>query len=95
MVVFILLSLLNGLLLAWLASLNVGMLMMCTTTGKDLVKATSAEFTLTELKGMNLDAQIEVVTKVCDVAGKEFAMGKAKYMTCQIHHDSHVVFDHK
>ena len=28
-------------------------------------------------------------------AGKEFAVGKAKYMTCQIHHDSHVVFDHK
>ena len=37
MVVFILMSLPSGLLLAWLVSLNVGMLMMCTTTGIYLV----------------------------------------------------------
>ena len=37
MVVFILMSLPCGLLLAWLMCLNVGVLMMCTTTGKDLV----------------------------------------------------------
>ena len=37
MVVFILMSLPSGLLLAWLVSLNVGMLMMCTTTGMYLV----------------------------------------------------------
>ena len=37
MVVSILMSLPSGLLLAWLVSLNVGMLMMCTTTGMYLV----------------------------------------------------------
>jgi len=37
MVVFILMSLPGGLILAWLISPNVGMLMMCTTTGMYLV----------------------------------------------------------
>ena len=46
-------------------------------TGKQLTLATSKEFTLTKLKAMDLGEQIESVTKVCDVAGKEFAIEQA------------------
>ena len=46
-------------------------------TGKDLTLATTPEFTLTKLRGMGLDDVIEQVSKVCDVAGKEFAIEQA------------------
>ena len=46
-------------------------------TGKDLAEATDPAFTLTKLKTLNLDESLEVVTKVCDVAGKEFAIEQA------------------
>ena len=46
-------------------------------TGKDLNKAVTPEFTLTELKTMGLDDFMEGVTKTCDVAGKEFAIEQA------------------
>ena len=41
------------------------------------MQTTSADFTLTKLKAMNLDDQIETVTKTCEVAGKEFAIEQA------------------
>ena len=47
------------------------------STGRDLTKATTEEFTLTELKTYGLESQIEIVTKVCDTAGKEFAIEQA------------------
>ena len=46
-------------------------------TGKDLNQATSPEFTLTQLRTMGLDEQLEIVTKTCDVAGKEYAIEQA------------------
>lgn len=43
----------------------------------DLNQATDSTFTLTKLKAMHLEVHLEVVTKVCDVAGKEFAIEQA------------------
>ena len=43
-------------------------------TGQDLTQATKDDFTLTKLKTMSLDEQIEACTKVSDVAGKEYAI---------------------
>ena len=46
-------------------------------TGKDLTKATTPEFTLTELQTYGLESCMEAITKVCDVSGKEFAIEQA------------------
>ena len=46
-------------------------------TGKELNKATTPEFTLTELRTMGLEEHMEGLTKTCDVAGKEFAIEQA------------------
>ena len=46
-------------------------------TGKDMEVCPKDEFTLTKLKELNLDEtpqSLEAVTKVCDVAGKEYAI---------------------
>jgi dynein heavy chain len=46
-------------------------------TGKDLMVATTPDFTLNKLRTMGLDDQIEIVTKICDIAGKEYAIEQA------------------
>jgi dynein heavy chain len=49
-------------------------------TGKDMEVCPKDEFTLTKLKELNLDEtpqSLEAVTKVCDVAGKEYAIEQA------------------
>ena len=46
-------------------------------TGKDMEVCPKDSFTLTKLKELNLDEtpqSLEAVTKVCDVAGKEYAI---------------------
>ena len=50
---------------------------MSKATGKDLTMAESDEFTLVKMKEMNLDEAMEAVTKISDVAGKEYAIEQA------------------
>jgi len=45
--------------------------------GKDMIQAASDSFTLTDMLELKLEEQTELVTKVCDVAGKEYAIEQA------------------
>lgn len=45
--------------------------------GKDMTRAASDSFTLTQMLELKLEEQTDIVTKVCDVAGKEYAIEQA------------------
>ena len=47
---------------------------MSKATGQDLSMAESDEFTLVKMKEMHLEEHMEAVTKISDVAGKEYTI---------------------